>query len=101
MILIDAVSRFIPGVLGDEQSAHDESFSDGLLEYPQYTRPAEISRHKVPDILMNGDHKNIAKWRRERSVVNTFYSRPDLLAKADLGDADRATLEGIFTGGNR
>ena len=92
MVLIDCVSRFIPGVLGSAESAEDESFGDGLLEYPQYTRPAEFRGMKVPDILLGGHHANIAKWRRQQSLKKTFEMRPDLLEKAELTKADRAYL---------
>lgn len=79
MALIDAVSRLLPGVLGDDESARDESFSDGLLEYPQYTRPAEFRGWKVPDVLVSGHHAEIEKWRREQAVTRTGRRRPDLL----------------------
>jgi len=92
MVLIDCVSRFIPGVLGSAESAEDESFGDGLLEYPQYTRPAEFRGMKVPEILLGGHHANIAKWRRQQSLKKTFEMRPDLLEKAELTKADRAFL---------
>ena len=93
MVLIDCVSRFIPGVLGSAESAEDESFGDGLLEYPQYTRPAEFRGMKVPEILLGGHHANIAKWRRQQSLKKTFEMRPDLLEKAELTKADRAYLK--------
>lgn len=99
MVLIDSVARLIPGVLGNKTSAAEESFSYGLLEYPQYTKPQDLSGAKVPEILMSGDHKKIAKWRRQQSVMNTFYMRPELLAKADLSREDMGTLENLFTGG--
>jgi tRNA (guanine37-N1)-methyltransferase len=90
MVVIDAVSRHIPGVLGDEESAADESFSAGLLEYPQYTRPAECRGMSVPEVLRSGDHGKIAAWRREQSVRKTALVRPDLLAQASLSDDERA-----------
>ena len=99
MVLIDTISRFIPGVLGDKASSQEDSFSNGLLEHPQYTKPSSYMDESVPDVLMSGNHKNIAKWRREWSVINTFYTRPDLLAKADLSLTDRKTLENVFIGG--
>jgi tRNA (guanine37-N1)-methyltransferase len=80
-VLIDTVARLLPGVLGDEQSAHDESFSDGLLEYPQYTRPAEFRGMKVPEILLSGNHAQIARWRAEQARSRTTERRPDLLAE--------------------
>jgi tRNA (guanine37-N1)-methyltransferase len=80
MIVIDAVTRLLPGALGDDDSSHDESFSHGLLEYPQYTRPAEFRGMKVPDVLLSGNHAEIEKWRREQSRSRTQTRRPDLLA---------------------
>lgn len=79
MVIVDAVTRLIPGALGDDESASDESFSDGRLEYPQYTRPAEFRGSKVPDVLLSGHHAEIEKWRREQSVERTKRKRPDLL----------------------
>jgi len=79
MVVIDAVARLIPGVLGHDESASDESFSHGLLEYPHYTRPPEFRGMKVPDILLSGDHAKIEKWRREQARLRTNERRPDLL----------------------
>ena len=79
MVLIDAVTRLLPGVLGDDESALDESFSERLLEYPQYTRPAEFRGMNVPEVLLSGDHAAIEKWRREQAKVQTRRRRPDLL----------------------
>lgn len=79
MVVVDAVVRLIPGVLGGEQSAHVESFQDGLLEYPQYTRPIEFRGHKVPEVLQNGHHAEIEQWRREQAEAKTRRNRPDLL----------------------
>lgn len=79
MVIVDAVTRLIPGVLGDDASAEDESFSRGLLEYPQYTRPAEYCGMKVPDVLLSGNHEAIAKWRAEQAHLRTEAVRPDLL----------------------
>ncbi len=79
MIIIDAVTRLLPGALGDEQSAHEESFSCGLLEYPQYTRPAEFRGLKVPDVLLSGNHAEIARWRADQSRQRTKERRPDLM----------------------
>ena len=79
MVVIDAVTRLLPGVLGDDESSHDESFSHGLLEYPQYTRPAEFRGMKVPDVLLSGNHAEIEKWRREQAKLRTEKERPDLL----------------------
>lgn len=79
MIIIDCVTRLLPGVLGDEGSAVEESFSHGLLEYPQYTRPAEFRGMRVPDVLMSGNHAEIAKWRHEQALLRTTEKRPDLI----------------------
>jgi tRNA (guanine37-N1)-methyltransferase len=79
MVVIDAVVRLLPGVLGDDESSHDESFSAGLLEYPQYTRPAEFRGMKVPEVLISGNHAEIEKWRREQAKARTKKQRPDLL----------------------
>ena len=86
MVLVDCLSRFIPGVLGGADSAMDESFSKDLLEYPQYTRPAEFRGMTVPDILLNGHHANIAKWRHEQAVEKTLQNRPDLLKDKGTND---------------
>ena len=79
MVIIDAVTRLLPGVLGDDESSVDESFSDGLLEYPQYTRPAEFRGMIVPEVLLSGDHAAIERWRREQARMRTGQRRPDLL----------------------
>jgi tRNA (guanine37-N1)-methyltransferase len=79
MVVIDAVTRLLPGVLGDDESSRDESFSHGLLEYPQYTRPAEFRGMKAPDVLVSGNHAEIEKWRREQAKLRTKERRPDLL----------------------
>jgi tRNA (guanine37-N1)-methyltransferase len=84
MIVVDAVSRTVPGVLGDDESSADESFSEGLLEYPQYTRPRTLHGMSVPDVLLSGDHGRIAAWRREQAVLKTARMRPDLLCQATL-----------------
>jgi tRNA (guanine37-N1)-methyltransferase len=81
MVVIDAVTRLWPGVLGDEQSAADESFSHDLLEYPHYTRPAEFRGMAVPEVLLSGNHAEIAKWRAEQARMRTEQRRPDLLRK--------------------
>lgn len=93
MVVIDAVVRKIPGVLGNENSASDESFSDGLLEYPQYTRPASFQGMDVPDVLLSGDHAAIATWRRRMSIQRTAHLRPDLLKQAQLSPEEQAFLE--------
>lgn len=90
--VIDAVSRLTPGVLGKEESFADESFSDGLLEYPQYTRPPVFMGREVPEVLLSGHHENVAKWRREQALLRTAQKRPDLLAKAVLTEKERIFL---------
>ena len=92
MVITDAVSRMLPGVLGHEDSAPTDSFYEGLLEFPQYTRPREFEGMEVPEVLLNGDHAKIRKWRREQSLLVTQKYRPDLLEKADLNDKDRQFL---------
>ncbi|MBQ6528844.1 MAG: tRNA (guanosine(37)-N1)-methyltransferase TrmD [Clostridia bacterium] len=84
MVLVDCVSRFIPGVLGSEESPEEESFSDGLLEYPQYTRPREWNGMEVPEVLLSGNHAKIREWRRQQSLMTTRRFRPDLFEKAEL-----------------
>ena len=98
LAIIDAVARFVPGVLGDEESATEESFATGLLEYPQYTRPPEFMGQRVPDILLSGDHGRVARWRREQSLLRTLQKRPDLLETADLTEEDRNFLEKAKSG---
>ena len=93
MVLTDAVSRFIPGVLGSGESAEEESFSDGLLEYPQYTRPRELNGMEVPEVLLSGDHAKIKAWRRQESLRATKKFRPDLLEKAELTPKEIKLLE--------
>lgn len=93
MVLLDAVARHVPGVLGSAGSLEEESFSSGLLEYPQYTRPREINGMAVPDVLLNGDHAKIAAWRRQESIRATAIYRPDLLAAADLTEKERRWLK--------
>ena len=89
LVVIEAVARLVPGVLGNLDSLAEESFTGGLLEYPQYTRPAEIGGLKVPEVLLSGDHGRIARWRREQSLRRTFEQRPDLIDAADLSDEER------------
>lgn len=91
--IIDTVSRLVPGVLGKEESFENESFSNGLLEYPQYTRPPEFMGRKVPDVLLSGHHANIDKWRREQSIIRTFNKRPDLLKNAPLSDKEKDFID--------
>lgn len=88
LMVIDAVARFIPGVLGDPEGASDDSFGNGLLEYPQYTRPEIFRDWQVPDILLSGHHAKIEKWRREQSLTKTYFLRPDLLPTANLNHED-------------
>jgi tRNA (guanine37-N1)-methyltransferase len=88
MVIIDAVTRLLPGVLGDDESASDESFSQGLLEYPHYTRPAEFRGMKVPEILLSGHHAEIEKWRAEQAKARTAQRRPDLLAESKTKRGD-------------
>ena len=95
MVLIDCVSRFIPDVLGSGDSAEDESFSDGLLEYPQYTRPAVFRGMEVPEVLLNGNHALIARWRREQAMLKTLAVRPELMEGVQLDKKDRAFLKGL------
>ena len=83
-VVIDSIARLIPGVLGDDESILEESFSDGLLEYPHYTRPSEVNGESVPDILLSGDHKKIEQWRKIQSLKNTQMRRPDLIDRSKL-----------------
>jgi tRNA (guanine37-N1)-methyltransferase len=99
MVVADAVCRLLPGVLGDAQSPLDESFSTGLLEYPQYTRPAAYRGMEVPEVLLSGNHRMIAQWRRKQSIIRTARLRPDLLARADLSDAEREFIGDFGEGG--
>ena len=95
LAVIDAVSRLIPGVLGDPDGAADDSHATGLLEYPHYTRPPEFRGWGVPPVLLSGNHAQINRWRREQSLLRTLRKRPDLLEKADLTDKDRAFLQKV------
>ncbi|MBR2834526.1 MAG: tRNA (guanosine(37)-N1)-methyltransferase TrmD [Coriobacteriales bacterium] len=96
MVVIDATVRLLPGALGDDQSAQDESFSDGLLEYEQYTRPPVANGLKVPDILLSGNHARIAAWRRANALVRTCDKRPDLLETANLTPAEKNAVAHYF-----
>jgi tRNA (guanine37-N1)-methyltransferase len=98
MVIVDAVSRLIPGVLGSADSALSDSFSDGLLEYPHYTRPAEFRGLGVPEELLSGNHREIARWRRRQALQRTLLTRPDLLAEAQLSEKDREYLEELAKG---
>lgn len=88
MVMIDAISRLVPGVLNNDVSAEFESFNDNLLEYPQYTRPAEFMGKKVPDILLSGNHPKVDEWRRQQSILRTMRRRPDLMEEANLTKED-------------
>lgn len=99
MVVIDAVVRKLPGVLGAETGALGESFADGLLEYPQYTRPATFNGMEVPAVLLSGNHGAVDRWRREQSLERTYRLRPDLLEGMELPDADRAFLQSLSTDG--
>ena len=99
MVVIDAVVRKLPGVLGAETGALGESFADGLLEYPQYTRPATFNGMEVPAVLLSGNHGAVDRWRREQSLECTYRLRPDLLEGMELPDADRAFLQSLSTEG--
>ena len=95
MILIDAVARLIPGVLGDPDGAMDDSHASGLLEYPHYTRPVDFRGWQVPPVLLSGNHAEIARWRRQQALLRTRLRRPDILEKAELTDEDRKILSRI------
>jgi len=95
MVLVDAVARHIPGVVKEEESIKKDSFYEGLLDYPSYTKPEEFEGKKVPGVLLSGHHAEIDRWRRKEALKRTLERRPDLLAKADLSDADRKLLAEI------
>jgi len=95
MVMIDATARLLPEILGNKESAPSDSFSNGLLEYPQYTRPAEYQGLKVPEVLMNGNHKLIAEWREKESLRRTYQRRPDLLENIELTAQQRHLLADI------
>ncbi len=92
MVIVDAVSRQVPGVVGAADSVAGDSLANGLLKYPQYTRPPEFRGTRVPEVLMSGDHKKIEQWRRAASINRTAAKRPDLLSAAKLNDEDRKLL---------
>ena len=94
-VVIDSISRLIPGVLGDRESILEESFSDGLLEYPHYTRPPEVNGDKVPEILLSGDHQKINQWRRVQSLRNTYLKRPDLIDRSNLSEDEIEIIDAI------
>lgn len=100
MVVIEAVGRLVPGVLGNEVSVQDESFATGLLEYPQYTRPADFRGWEVPEVLRSGDHARITRWRRAQALARTAGRRPDLIeARGGISDDERALLEEFGLGG--
>lgn len=92
MVILEAVGRLVPGVMGNDTSAEEESFAAGLLEYPQYTRPAEFRGHEVPSVLLSGDHGRVGRWRHAQALLRTARRRPDLLARRPLDDADERAL---------
>jgi tRNA (guanine37-N1)-methyltransferase len=92
LVVIDAVARHVPGVVGDDQSVVDDSFSRGLLDFPHYTRPAEVESLRVPDVLLSGNHAEIRRWRKHEALSRTLERRPDLLADAALDDEEREIL---------
>ena len=96
MVMIDCISRLVPGVLNNDESAEFESFHDNLLEYPQYTRPEVFQGRQVPQVLLNGDHRKIDAWRREQSIRRTIERRPDLMKDACLTDAEQKFADSVF-----
>ena len=100
MVMVDAISRLVPGVLHNDVSAEFESLQDNLLEYPQYSRPEEWHGKKVPPVLLSGHHANIEKWRREQSILRTYERRPDLFEKCELTEKERKWLEEELRGRN-
>ena len=98
LVVIEAVTRLVPGVLGDDESSESESFAGGLLEYPQYTRPADFRGYRAPETLLSGNHAEIAKWRRRAALERTLRRRPDLLADAPLTEDDRRLLRELEAG---
>jgi tRNA (guanine37-N1)-methyltransferase len=98
LVIVDAVGRLVPGVVGDDQSVVGDSFTDGLLDYPHYTRPAEFRGYGVPGVLTSGHHGEIRQWRRQQALRRTSERRPDLLAEAELDDEARAWLRGMKDG---
>ena len=101
LVLIDAVSRLIPGALGNYESAQDDSFSEGLLDCPHYTRPAEYEGMRVPEVLLSGDHKKIQEWQRQQALIRTFERRPDLLEDAPLSAEDLDFLDTLKKGDSK
>ena len=95
MVVIEAVSRLVSGVVGSIESTEDDSFTTGLLQHPQYTRPAEYRDWAVPEVLLSGNHAEIARWRRRESLRRTFHRRPDILDAAELSEEDRRFIEAL------
>ena len=95
LLIVDAVSRLIPGVLGDPTGAQDDSHSMGLLEYPHYTKPPEFRGGQVPEVLLSGNHARIERWRREQALQRTLDKRPDMIEKAELSEQERKLVEGL------
>ena len=95
MVMIDCISRLVPGVLNNKESAETESFENGLLEYPQYTRPAVWHDKPIPDVLISGHHAKIEQWKREQSLINTLKKRPDMLEKAELTEKEKKLAEEV------
>jgi len=95
LVLVEAVSRYVPGVVGNARSVEQDSFAAGLLDHPHYTRPAEFRGRKVPDVLVSGNHGEVEKWRRREALRQTLLKRPDLLERATLSPPDRAIIEGL------
>ena len=98
LVILDAVARLVPGVVGDERSVAEDSFARGLLDFPQYTRPAELDTLRVPDVLLSGNHGAIRRWRKREALSRTLARRPDLLATADLDDEEKEILEELRHG---
>ena len=96
LVIVDAIARLVPGVVGDEQSVAGDTFAKGLLDFPQYTRPAEFNGHAVPTVLLSGHHKEIERWRRRAALARTLQRRPDLLVEAELDAQDRAILSELL-----
>ncbi|MCU0640863.1 MAG: tRNA (guanosine(37)-N1)-methyltransferase TrmD [Candidatus Margulisbacteria bacterium] len=99
MVVVDAVARYIPGVVKEMSSVENDSFHDGLLDHPSYTKPEEFNGQKVPAVLLSGHHAEIAQWRRKEALRKTFYRRPDLLAQTELTETDRQLLSEIVQNG--
>ena len=95
LVVVDAVARLVPGVVGDQQSVVDDSFSRGLLDFPHYTRPAELAGARVPDVLLSGNHAAIRRWRKREALSRTIARRPDLLSEATLDDEEREILRDL------